>query len=645
MSGHLITPIRPSNYRILGLVGQGQFGRVFCAVHRHTGCLVALKNLEHQRFPTHHFLRELRFLLSLQHPNIVTCQALEHTRTGRYLVMDYCEGGTLRHLMTHHTQVSIHQSIQIVMDILAGLDHAHKRNIIHCDIKPENILLTLQPQGWVARISDFGIARLCQELSGKERGNTGSPAYMAPERFYGQNSPTADLYSVGILFYELLAGYRPFTGTPSELMSAHLNCPVSFPESIPEGLRFVLHKALQKLSARRFRSAHDMLTMLQGSLTNEVQLDMKPQASSNDLCVQPLSQPLFKPFSNVPRYMLQPQWVHSLEAPCLNAGVLSGSKGTSIFWYATDAQLLYCLWSQDSGDRPILEKPKLNQWQLIELSDALQVIHPHARGWLVLTQHQVLSILPGSPPTIMPIARLEPTLQQNFQQGYKALVEEQGRWAAVLEPIPLSETGSHGTSRMLRFYRLAETIHPNTMGDRPSVSQKLGYPCEQCQIIRLDVHHITIVSVLPKMAECAGTQLEILTRRGNHLGMLTLPVSLNQVISTQIPYRLLATETGDDQSILTIDLKPFRMWRSPLEVIPKFLIAASWGSVVVDAAGQIVLIDQAGRVMGQFDGPSHPNAIALAPNNQLLVATWHGHTGQLYNFDLSKTVANKAPQN
>lgn len=91
--------LQHSKYRILKLVGQGQFGRVFCAIHRETGRLFALKELDRQLLSTHKFLRELRFLLSLQHPNIVTSQALEYSQTGRYLVMDYCEGGTLRNLM------------------------------------------------------------------------------------------------------------------------------------------------------------------------------------------------------------------------------------------------------------------------------------------------------------------------------------------------------------------------------------------------------------------------------------------------------------------------------------------------------------------------------------------------------------------
>ncbi|MCY7392636.1 MAG: serine/threonine protein kinase, partial [Leptolyngbyaceae cyanobacterium CAN_BIN12] len=195
MSNLLTKLLYHSNYRLLGLIGQGQFGRVYCASHRKTGRLVALKELNRDRFSTRNFLRELRFLLSLQHSNIVTCQALEHTATGRYLVMDYCESGTLRSLLSEEIQLQPLQGLSLIAQILAGLDHAHQREIVHCDIKPENILLTATATGWTARITDFGIARLSQELSTDGFGNTGSPAYMAPERFYGQHSPASDLYA------------------------------------------------------------------------------------------------------------------------------------------------------------------------------------------------------------------------------------------------------------------------------------------------------------------------------------------------------------------------------------------------------------------------------------------------------------------
>jgi serine/threonine-protein kinase len=248
-----------SNYRILELVGQGQFGRVFCAIHRQTGHLVALKELEHQRFPTHKFLRELRFLLSLQHPNIVTCQSLEYSQTGRYLVMDYCEGGTLRDLMQSESQLSLVQSLKLIADVLAGLEYAHSQGIVHCDIKPENILLSLDATGWIARISDFGVARLSQEIYSDYLDSTGSPAYMAPERFYGQYYPTSDLYAVGVLLFEMAVGHRPFSGLPGELMLAHLNQPVKIPDTVPFLLQSTISTALQKLPARRFASAAEML--------------------------------------------------------------------------------------------------------------------------------------------------------------------------------------------------------------------------------------------------------------------------------------------------------------------------------------------------------------------------------------------------
>ena len=85
--------IYQSNYQILHLIGQGQFGKVFCAIHLPTGERVALKELDRKQFPTKLFLRELGFLVTLQHPNIVSCRGLEYSQTGRYLVMDYCRGG------------------------------------------------------------------------------------------------------------------------------------------------------------------------------------------------------------------------------------------------------------------------------------------------------------------------------------------------------------------------------------------------------------------------------------------------------------------------------------------------------------------------------------------------------------------------
>lgn len=278
------TALHRSRYRILGQIGQGQFGRVYCAVHRQTGELVALKDLNPQRFPTNRFLREFSYLVSLRHPNIVSCRAIEHHAKGRYLVMDYCEGGTLRDLMDAQGQLSLGYRLNLITDILLGLEHAHQHNIIHCDIKPENILLSLTNQGWKARITDFGISRLSQQgaHTGQDGGYTGSPAYMAPERSYGQHSYACDLYSVGIIIYELLIGERPFSGLPGDLILAHLNQRVTIPDTVPPSLRTTIERALEKLPQRRFASAREMLTDIRHAA--EV-LELKtPQRVFSPLC-------------------------------------------------------------------------------------------------------------------------------------------------------------------------------------------------------------------------------------------------------------------------------------------------------------------------------------------------------------------------
>ncbi len=252
------------SYQILGLAGQGQYGRVFCARPRQGGDLVALKELPVERFPTPNLLRELRYLLTLNHPNITRCYALEHAREGRYLVLEYCEGGTLRELIDQVERglwLPVKQVLGFVDQILAGLDHAHRQGVIHCDVKPENILLKPTPQGWQLKLTDFGIARHPQPAPG-EITATGSPAYMAPERFYGQFSPASDLYAVGIILLELLTGRRPFSGSPSQLMHAHLNQRLVCPEGIPAPLQALLEVALRKLPLRRFRTAAQMRSAL-----------------------------------------------------------------------------------------------------------------------------------------------------------------------------------------------------------------------------------------------------------------------------------------------------------------------------------------------------------------------------------------------
>lgn len=257
----------PPRYRIWGLVGRGQFGKVYVACDRLNDEIVALKQLD-QKIPTQRFLRELRYLVSLSHENIVAYLALEHYAQARFLVMEYCEAGTLRDAIAHGNQLSYGQIHQIMRDVLSGLEPVHQAGIVHCDLKPENILLKINAQGYVAKISDFGVARQLQQPNPTDSQHSGSPAYMAPERFYGKFSIQTDIYALGIILYELLLGDRPFSGMPKDLMYAHLNQRVKIPESLPSAIAAIISRALQKLPHKRFEDTAQMAQALDQALAH-----------------------------------------------------------------------------------------------------------------------------------------------------------------------------------------------------------------------------------------------------------------------------------------------------------------------------------------------------------------------------------------
>ena len=221
------------NYKILGLISEGKFGKVFVAIERSSGNLVALKELTLKQLSTRSFLRELDLLVTLEHFNLVNYRTLEHRGNNHYIVMDYCEGGTLRNLLEYSPQLTLNQSLKLIIDLLAGLKFAHDQGIVHRNIKPENILLKIGDRNWTAHIANFGIAP-------GERGNNTSSAYIC------------DLYGVGIILYELVVGKHP-----------GWDMPVSIPPHVPFILRSAISKSLHKIPQQRFQSAAEMRSALQ----------------------------------------------------------------------------------------------------------------------------------------------------------------------------------------------------------------------------------------------------------------------------------------------------------------------------------------------------------------------------------------------
>ena len=296
------------DYRLLGLVGQGQFAQVYCAVHKQTGELVAIKKTRHQ---PEQVSQEPFVLNELCHPNVVCAQAIAQTPTGHQFVLDYCEAGTLRsHLKKSSASLPLNKIIQ---DILQGLSYIHRQRVIHGDLKPENILLTYQAQvsfsetsRLTARIGDFGSARLI-DMPNQSRREIGSPTYAAPERFDGQSSQASDLYSVGVVLYELLLGDRPFSGNADQLRQAHQAQTVPFSENVSPDLQKFLEKALHKQINLRFSSADAMLEAFQ-ALSYSVHNTVLAIPSSSDLRLDnsPVSslQPLDEQISNTVKQLL-----------------------------------------------------------------------------------------------------------------------------------------------------------------------------------------------------------------------------------------------------------------------------------------------------------------------------------------------------
>ena len=653
MSYHLAKELKRSKYRLLGVIGEGQFGRVYCANHRRTGRLVALKELDKHRFPTHKFLRELRFLLSLQHANIVTCHALEHTSTGRYLVMDYCEGGTLRSLMEEDVQLHPAQGLKLITDLLLGLDHAHSRNIIHCDIKPENILLTLQAQGWTARVSDFGIARLHQENSSSSSGNTGSPAYMAPERFYGQHSATSDLYAVGVILFELLAGYRPFSGLPAAMMSAHLNQPAKIPDTIPIALQAVILTALQKLPARRFQSAAEMLVAVQAA-AQETQVELEQSWADSRLLRSTLDRPVrLCPYVRQEALQAEVQQLIAIPAVPANASTAAGSslgKTSEQVYQVYQHYVGYRtypggLLAAGSASSEGARRSRLAS--VVRLPKAVKELLVRPQGCFAVTQRSIYRIpierfqqdAAQGAQTLLQAAAIAtkvpqqsvPELIAEFNRDFLATIEAKGRWmtVAVLEPDNVTSILSFWNLSRLQALKLSNRNNSTTHD--PRLTTQLFHLAMADSRYTVAFSHVVDQST---HAYITGVLLEIFTRRGRLVSAFSLPVPLRHLVSAVNPYQLVALEPGQTHSVLLIDLKPLKLLRLGVDIAPLFLTSASWGYILIAADGQIVLLDRYGQMAGCFAGPANPTAIAVLEPHGLLVATWENGEGSLYTIDL-----------
>jgi serine/threonine protein kinase/tetratricopeptide (TPR) repeat protein len=265
------------NYKILGLAGAGGMGVVYRALDVKLERTVALKFLPEHVVSSHEdkerFLREARTASSLDHPNIGVIHGLEETADGRtFIVMAYYAGETLVRRMRR--PMTIVEAVDIAIQIGEGLAAAHAGAVVHRDIKPSNVILT---QTGVAKIVDFGLARLASTNTTQSISTAGTIGYMSPEQTVGKFvDQRTDIWSLGIVLTEMVTGKNPFSrDTPAATIFAILNEPPPTMDQIPIDLLAVMYRALSKEPETRYPNCRDMVADLK-----EVRVHLDPTATA-----------------------------------------------------------------------------------------------------------------------------------------------------------------------------------------------------------------------------------------------------------------------------------------------------------------------------------------------------------------------------
>src|SRR5687767_3292891 len=254
-------PVLNDRYRLIEQIGSGGMAVIYRAQDMELGRTVSIKILRPSLVDDPEFLirfkREAQAAANMTHPNIVTVHDVgqDGPRT-HYIVMEFVPGQDLKKLIRARGTFDVDAALAMIIEVCKGVGFAHRAGLVHCDMKPQNILIT--PDNMV-KVTDFGIARALSATQPEEIEEIvwGSPHYFAPEQAMGQVcTPASDVYSIGIVLFELLTGRLPFTGNDyRDLAMAHIKQDppslTSVNPALPQELDRILSKVLAKRSEER----------------------------------------------------------------------------------------------------------------------------------------------------------------------------------------------------------------------------------------------------------------------------------------------------------------------------------------------------------------------------------------------------------